>query len=319
MLSRVFKAMPVVYHPLFSAPQLPTGHRFPMQVFRRIYERLLSQQVIDSSQIHIPNMYGIDDHLKLVHCPDYLERFNTGTLSNEMKRRIGFKHITSDRCLIDRTKAEVAGTLLCARLALQHGMSCSTAGGTHHAHRSFGSGFCLVNDLAVTTEVLLSEGLASRILIVDLDVHQGDGTAAIFKELDRSNQVFTLSVHAEKNFPARKAASSLDIGLEDGCEDGEYLSTVAEALGSILPSFRPDLVLYDAGVDVHKDDELGKLSLTDEGIYRRDLLVMDSCLASGIPVAGFVGGGYHKCLDTLADRHILLHRAASRLWADHEL
>jgi acetoin utilization deacetylase AcuC-like enzyme len=218
--------------------------------------------------------------------------------------------------LIARTKAEVAGTTLCARLALECGLSCSTAGGTHHAHRSFGSGFCIVNDLAVTTEVLLSEGKVKRVLILDLDVHQGDGTASIF---EGRPDVFTLSVHAEKNFPARKQASTLDIGLQDGVEDDEYVGRVAEALGSVLPSFRPDLVLYDAGVDVHKDDELGKLSLSDEGIFRRDSLVLDSCMASGIPIACFVGGGYHSCLNTLADRHILLHRAASQLWLDHEL
>ena len=145
---------------------------------------------------------------------------------------------------------------------------------------------------------------------------QGDGTAACFPG---RTDVFTLSVHAESNFPARKATSSLDIGLPDGTADASYLSTVAEALGSVLSSYRPDIVLYDAGVDVHTDDALGRLDISDEGLARRELLVIDACLKAGVPLAGYVGGGYDDDLDTLADRHLCLHRAAARLWRERRL
>jgi len=306
-----------VYHPAYSAPQVPANHRFPMQVFDRIPHRLVHHhQLAIPQQLHCPPLLPPDDMLALVHCPEYLAAFSTGALDESRVRRIGFGAVTHTAALVERTKAEVAGTLLTARLALQHGVACNTAGGTHHAYRAHGSGYCILNDLAVTSEVLLREGAVSRVLILDLDVHQGDGTASIF---EGRSDVYTLSVHCESNFPARKQRSTLDIGLADGVADAEYLRVVAEVLPSVLSSFRPDLVLYDAGVDVHVDDELGRLALTDDGLRRRELLVLDTCLTHGVPVAGYVGGGYHEDLDVLADRHIWLHWAAQRMWYDHKL
>lgn len=206
------------------------------------------------------------------------------------------------------------GTALTALLALEHGLACNTAGGTHHAYHDRGSGFCILNDLATTAKLLLATNTVARVLIVDLDVHQGDGTAAILQ--DEPN-VFTLSVHARSNFPHRKQQSTLDVALEDGVGDEEYLGVVAGVLPDVLNTFRPDLVLYDAGVDTHADDALGHLALTDAGLLRRELLVLDTCLGFGVPVAGYVGGGYHADLTVLARRHCALHQAAQQLWGDH--
>lgn len=289
----------------------------PLQaVFQSIHDRLLSQNIISPQQVHIPPSLPSINKLKLVHDSEYISAFCNGTLDSHILRRIGFGDVTRTQTLIDRTKAEVAGTLLTAELALEHGLAVNTAGGTHHAFKDTGSGFCILNDLAVTAEVLLRRGACNRILILDLDVHQGDGTASIF---EGRSDVFTLSVHAANNFPARKQRSHLDIGLPDGTSDDIYLATVADALLDVLRTYRPDLVLYDAGVDPHVDDSLGRLALSDEGLARRELLVLDTCLGSDIPVAGVVGGGYHPDLDVLADRHCWLHKAAMELWEAHEL
>mmetsp|Transcript_25314 Transcript_25314/g.80093 ORF Transcript_25314/g.80093 Transcript_25314/m.80093 type:complete len:290 (+) Transcript_25314:297-1166(+) len=234
--------LPIVYHPLYSAPRFKEGHTFPMQVFERIHERLLDRGIVHPSQVHCPDVMPTAAQLHLAHCPDYVAAFRGGTLGDKELRRIGFPW---SEVLVERTESEVAGTLLTARLALQHGIACNTAGGTHHAHRDFGSGFCIFNDLAVTARLLLGEGLVSRVLVLDLDVHQGDGTAAILQGDDR---VFTLSVHCQDNFPARKQASDLDVGLRSGAGDAEYMRAISEVVPGALQDFRPDLVLYDAGV-----------------------------------------------------------------------
>lgn len=289
-----------------------------MAVFRRIHDRLLHHhRLVTPAQVHVPPSLPSDDDLRLVHDAEYLAAFNTGTLDDARTRRIGFGDVTRSPVLIERTKAEVAGTLLTAQLALRYGLAVNTAGGTHHAFPSFGSGFCLLNDLAVTAFHLLRHQpqRVRRVLILDLDVHQGDGTA-VCCAADPA-RIFTLSVHAESNFPARKQRSSLDVGLPDGTADAEYLPTVSDVLVDVLRRFRPDIVLYDAGVDVHVDDALGRLAISDEGLMRRELMVLDTCLGQGVPVAGYVGGGYSADLDVLADRHICLHRAALQMWDDY--
>ncbi|MFZ0268026.1 histone deacetylase, partial [Caulobacter sp.] len=190
---------------------------------------------------------------------------------------------------------------------LAHGIACNTAGGSHHAQADTGAGFCVFNDVAVAARRLLAEGAVGKVLVVDLDVHQGDGTARIF-EGDAS--VFTFSMHAEKNFPARKAVSDLDVDLPDGMGDEAYLETLSGILPDLLARTAPDLVFFNAGVDPHADDKLGRLSLSDEGLARREAYVLSSCLERGIPVAGVIGGGYDADIDRLAHRHALLHRAA---------
>jgi acetoin utilization deacetylase AcuC-like enzyme len=218
--------------------------------------------------------------------------------------------------LVNRTCVALAGTVLAAELALQHGLACNTAGGTHHAHYNYGSGFCIFNDLAVAPRLLQQRGLIQRALIIDLDVHQGDGTAAI---LQSDATIFTFSMHCEVNFPFHKQTSDLDVALPVGMEDSAYLTTLAAHLPDLLSQVKPDLVFYDAGVDPHREDSLGKLALSDEGLYQRDHLVIDACLRRGIPVAGVIGGGYQLMLDRLARRHCILHRAASDLFHVHRL
>lgn len=283
-----------------------------MAVFGRIHQRLLLTGVVDAQQVRSPQL-AERTVLERVHCPDYVRAFCSGTLLPAALRRMG---LPWSEALVERTLAEVGGTLLTAELALQHGLACNTAGGTHHAHRDAGSGFCILNDLAVTALSLLDRGLCQRVLIVDLDVHQGDGTATLLAGEPRA---FTLSLHCEDNFPARKATSSLDVPLPAGTDDDAYLAVLSQVLPTVLSSHAPDLVLYDAGVDVHGGDTLGRLALTDQGLWRREMCVLSSCLALGVPVAGLVGGGYHPDLDVLAARHCVLHRAAAQAWRDFKL
>lgn len=298
--------LPFVYHPNYVSP-LPPEHRFPMPKFGEIYHTLIREAIATPAQFHVPEI-AAEAWLELVHQPDYIQAFSAGTLHPKAIRRIG---LPWSQTLVTRTRAAVGGTVLTAQLALQHGLACNTAGGTHHAFPDYGSGFCVFNDLAVASRRVQRLGLAQKILIVDLDVHQGDGTAAIFQG---DSSVFTFSMHCHKNFPFRKQRSDLDVPLPEGMADDDYLKTLALHLPDILSQFRPDLVLYDAGVDPHRDDRLGKLALTDEGLFRRDKYVLESCLNRGYPVATVVGGGYHKNVTTLAYRHVLLHRAAAELY-----
>ncbi|NEO25995.1 MAG: histone deacetylase, partial [Kamptonema sp. SIO4C4] len=231
-----------------------------------------------------------------------------GTLDPKAQRRIGLPWSPG---LVTRTCTAVGGTILAAKLALDYGIACNTAGGTHHAFPDYGSGFCIFNDLAIASQVLLSLGRVQKILIVDLDVHQGDGTAFIFRDDPR---VFTFSMHCEVNFPSRKQPSDLDIPLPQGLDDEGYLQILAPTLPDLLTEVNPDLVLYDAGVDVHGGDRLGKLALSDRGLYRRDRLVLSTCAAAEYPVACVIGGGYCQDMSALVYRHSLLHQAATEVF-----
>ena len=303
--------LPLVYHADSVAP-LPPGHRFPMAKFRLLYERLIEDGVAVRSQFHAPNLPSID-WLELVHTPDYIRAYREGTLDAKAQRRIG---LPWSAALVNRTCIAVGGTILTAQLALEHGLACNTAGGTHHAFPSYGSGFCIFNDLAIACRVLQKLGLVRKVLIVDLDVHQGDGTAVIFAD-DAS--VFTFSMHCEVNFPGTKQQSDLDVPLPVGMEDEAYLQTLAAYLPDLLTQVQPDLVLYDAGVDTHLDDRLGKLALSDRGIYCREMQVLSTCLQQGYPVACVIGGGYAEDVEGLVYRHSLLHRAARDVYAQHRL
>lgn len=192
-------------------------------------------------------------------------------------------------------------------MALEHGVACHLAGGTHHAYPDHGSGFCIFNDCAVTAQVLLAEGQVQRLMVIDLDVHQGDATAAIFAQEPR---VFTLSVHCGSNFPLRKQQSDVDLALDDGIGDDAYLEAIGDLIPTLLDQQQPDLVLYNAGVDPHLEDRLGRLRLSDQGLLNRDRLVMDSCLRRNIPIATVIGGGYDD-LKPLVVRHGLVFRAAN--------
>jgi acetoin utilization deacetylase AcuC-like enzyme len=235
--------------------------------------------------------------VEAVHCPDYVAAILTQTLDSERERRIGFP-ITQR--VARRSLLASGGTWLAATLALEQGYAANTAGGSHHAHRAFGSGFCVLNDVAIMARRLLTEGRIGRLLVIDLDVHQGDGTAAIF---DGDPAVFTLSVHCEANFPVRKARSDLDIGLPMGTGDDAYLAVVEAHVPSLIDQVRPDLVAYVAGVDVHADDKLGRLALTDAGLMARETLVAQACRARGVPLVSVMGGGYGDDVDAVAARH----------------
>jgi len=301
---------PLVYHPAYSVP-LPDGHRFPMQKFRLLKERLEQLELALPGQIHqplpVPRRW-----LELVHGRRYHEAFARGRLSRQELRRIG---LPVSWPLVRRSWTAVGGTVLTARLALRHGLACHLAGGTHHAFPVHGSGFCIFNDLAVAARVLLAEGRVRQVLVVDLDVHQGDGTAAIFAAEPR---VFTFSMHGASNFPLHKQVSDRDLALEDGVGDDAYLRALQHALPDLLDRVRPDLVLYNAGVDPHRDDRLGRLDLSDDGLHRRDWMVIDAALRRRIPVATVIGGGYDH-LDALVERHTLVVRAADALARIHAI
>lgn len=300
--------LPLVYHPNYSCP-FPDNHRFVMSKFVRLHDYCQAQGLIRNNLFR-PQSATCDD-LSIAHAPQYLAMLCDQTLDPKAWRRIGLPWSAG---LIERTLTAPNGTLLSARLALQHGMACHLAGGTHHAHRDFGSGFCLVNDLAYTALTLLASGEAQRILIFDLDVHQGDGTAAILAHEPRA---FTCSIHCEKNFPFRKSASDLDIGLDNYLTDQQYLEVVENTLLSLLDKVQPDLVLYDAGADVWADDALGHLNISHSGVQQRDELVLSHCLRRHIPVASVIGGGYDSDHARLVRRHAIVIEAAAHLWPQY--
>lgn len=289
---------------------LPPGHRFPMQKFHHIFKFLVSDGIVqdNAEQVFLPTLPDWST-LALVHEEEYLRKLRGLTLSVQEVRKMG---LPQTKEIINRCLCETGGTILAGKLALERGLAASTAGGTHHAFPGFASGFCVLNDLAVAAMLYLEEQLVNKVLIVDLDVHQGDGTASIFAG---NENVFTFSMHCQQNFPLQKCQSDLDISVNEGLTGKDYMKVLSEYLPSVLDTFRPDLVMYDAGVDVHRADILGKLSLTDQCILERDLYVMDMVTRRhGVPCACVVGGGYSTDMETLAKRHTIIHRAASRVW-----
>ncbi|MCH9783979.1 MAG: histone deacetylase [Gammaproteobacteria bacterium] len=299
-------SVPLVYHPSYSFP-FPGRHRFPMEKFRLLHERLRDGGVAGAANLHRPGR-ARPALLSLAHCPEYLDRFLGNRLGEREAKRMG---LPWSEDLVRRTCIAPMGTLLTAQLALKHGIACHLAGGTHHAHYDFGSGFCILNDLAITARALRAGGLVERVLIFDCDVHQGDGTAAI---LAGDPDLFTCSIHCEKNFPTRKSRSDLDVGLPVGLEDDGYLEVVEETLTDLLRQLQPDLVLYDAGVDVYAGDPLGRLAVSLTGLAERERRVLTLCREHGVPVATVIGGGYDDDRPALARRHALVSEAAHQLW-----
>lgn len=277
-----------------------------MAKFELLHRLLLDQGLIRPDQIVQPVSIARRD-LERVHTRTYHQAFCRDDLSRAEQRRIGLPATTP---LIQRTWLAVGGTLATARLALQRGLACHLAGGTHHAHPDFGSGFCIFNDCAIAAHALLASGEVSRLMIIDLDVHQGDGTAACCADESR---IFTFSVHAASNFPLRKVASDVDLSLDDGMDDAAYLNAIGDHVPAWIDHVQPDLVLFNAGVDPHQEDRLGRLALTDHGLLCRDRLVLDACLRRSIPVATVIGGGYDS-LDALVPRHALVIRSAIEQW-----
>lgn len=292
--------LPLVTHPCYSYP-FPAGHRFPMDKFALLQAYLQAEGIAAASNVYRPGR-ARPELLALGHCQEYIERFITGTQAPAELRRMG---LPWSQPLVARTLISPNGTFLTALLALDRGMACHLAGGTHHAHFDFASGFCIFNDLAVAAKALIAQGKVRRVLIVDCDVHQGDGTAAILAD---DAAIFTFSLHCEKNFPVRKASSDLDIGLAPNTGDAVYLETLENHLDAVLQQFQPDFIFYDAGVDVYEHDPLGLLNITLEGIRERDRLVLEKCARRNIPVATVIGGGYYDALSGRADASLALAR-----------
>lgn len=284
---------------------LPPGHRFPMAKYARLreaVERMLPPALLEEAPA------VTDAQLALAHSHGYLRAARDGGLDRKDARRIGFPWSPE---LVARERRSVGGTLAGARAALRHGRGVNLAGGTHHAHPTHGGGFCLFNDAGVALRVLQQEGAIQRALVVDLDVHQGDGTARIFRD---DPAVFTLSVHGAANYPLKKPPSDLDVGLPRGTGDAAYLAALAEALDRAFAVQRPELVVYQAGVDPWEGDRLGTLSLTAEGMAARDAAVFSCCDAAGVPVVVTMGGGYAPEVDDIVALHAQTVRLALAPW-----
>ncbi|RRJ83619.1 histone deacetylase family protein [Aestuariirhabdus litorea] len=297
--------LPLVYHPSYSY-EFPEQHRFAMVKFRYLHDYLRQRGIATTDNLYRSGPC-LHKWLLQAHCPDYLTRLREGTLSHKEQRELGLPWTPG---LAKRTFISPGGTLLTALLAMRYGVACHLAGGTHHAHYDKASGFCCLNDLAVTALAMLEQPGIERVLVFDCDVHQGDGTAAILAARD---DAFTCSIHCEKNFPARKQLSNLDVGLVDGIEDEAYLQIVMETLQQCLDRVRPDLVLYDAGVDVFAGDPLGRACISEEGIARRDRQVLGAIRERNIPVATVIGGGYDDDRWALARRHAIVVEQALAL------
>ncbi|MEZ5835382.1 MAG: histone deacetylase [Geminicoccaceae bacterium] len=296
---------PLVYHPAY-APRLPRGHRFPMPKFERLLALLIRKGLADPCCRYRP-VPAPRGWLELAHTQDYVTAVLEQRLDPAAERRLG---LPMNEEVALRARAAVAGTVLASRLALEHGMACNLAGGSHHAFADAGSGFCVFNDVAVASRVLLSEGQVRRVLVIDLDVHQGDGTASIMRG---DPSVFTFSMHCRTNFPARKERSHLDLALDPGCGDDDYLVVLDRLLRPLIAGLRPDIVFYNAGVDPHERDRLGRLALTDAGLRAREETVLRTVRGAGIPLVCVVGGGYGEDIEEVVARHAVLHEVARDL------
>jgi acetoin utilization deacetylase AcuC-like enzyme len=284
---------------------LPEGHRFPMAKYARLRARVVDEGIIAPADLLVPEA-ATDDELCQAHTPGYVSAISLGTISREAVRRIGFPWSPG---MVERSRRSVGATIAAARQALGDGTAVNLAGGTHHAFADRGEGFCVFNDVAVAARVVRREGRIGRALVVDCDVHQGNGTASIFRD---DETVFTLSIHGEKNYPFHKEVSDLDLTLPDGAGDVAYLDLLDTHLDAVLDRHGPDLVFYLAGADAYAGDRLGRLALTFDGLAARDALVLERCRRRGIAVAVSMGGGYAHDIDDIVRIHAQTVREAGR-------
>jgi acetoin utilization deacetylase AcuC-like enzyme len=282
---------------------LPDGHRFPIAKYELLRERVVRDGLVQPSDVREPER-AAHEAIRQVHTDDYVDRFVAGTLDERSLRRLGFPWSEG---LVERSFRAVGGTCEASRAALDDGIAMNLAGGTHHAFSDHGEGFCVFNDVAVAIRSLQRSALIRRAAVVDLDVHQGNGTHAIFAGDD---SVFTFSMHGRRNYPFAKVAGSLDIELEDGTGDEHYIAQLAESLPAALAAAQPDLVIYLAGADPLAGDRLGRLALTHDGLARRDALVIATCREVGIPVAITIAGGYGRDIDETVVAHVNTVRVA---------
>lgn len=294
--------MRVYYSDQFIVP-LPDGHRFPIRKYRMLREVLLERGVLKLAEL-VESVPVDRECLERVHTPAYLDALFEGRLTEAEIRRMGFPWTEG---LLTRSRASVGGTLAAARHALGHGFAGNLAGGTHHAFADHGEGYCVFNDIAVAIRTLQAERRISRAVIIDLDVHQGNGTASIFADDDA---VFTFSMHGEYNFPFRKQRSSRDVGLPDGVGDADYLAALEQHLPEVLEAAGADLVFYQGGVDALEEDTLGRLAMTHAGLRERDRLVFEAAWHRGLPVVTTLGGGYARPIEATVDAHVGTYEVA---------
>jgi len=293
--------LPVVNHEDYFA-KIGDDHKFPINKFGELANYLTQNKIV--KKFHKPYACSFET-LSYAHSENYISSIKNKTLSNEGVKKIGFPLIDS---VVQRSLVATGGTVLASKLAINYGISCNTAGGSHHANYDSGAGYCVFNDVAVAAHYLLNRGLANKILIVDLDVHQGNGNSEIFKD---NRSVFTFSMHSKTNYPAKKSNSDLDVELEDNLEDDAYIKTLKHYLNE-LNQENFDFVFYIAGVDIHFNDRLGKLKISDEGIKFRDELVIENFFSRRIPFCGVLGGGYNKDFNKLVELHSILHQSCAK-------
>ncbi len=297
----------VAFSPIYIY-SLPPGHRFPMVKYELIAEQLLHEGTVSEASFFHPQSVS-DETLLLTHTPEYLAKLHRLDLTRREVRDIGFP---VSKALIDRGKCIAQGTIDCALYAIEHGVALNVAGGTHHSFADRGEGFCVFNDFAIAANYLLSQKLAKQILIIDLDVHQGNGTAKIF---ENDLRVYTFSMHGERNYPLRKMQSDLDIGLPDQTDDLIYLSKLSDHLELLIDQVTPDIVFYLSGVDVLATDKLGRLALSRAGCRQRDEMVLSACHQRQIPVAVSMGGGYSHRIADIVEAHANTFRVAHEIYA----
>jgi acetoin utilization deacetylase AcuC-like enzyme len=297
--------MKAFYSGSFVLP-LPEDHRFPMRKYARLKERLLEEQILSLGDLYIPPGATDEDILRC-HNADYLEGVKNGTLSTQEIRRIGFPWSPQ---MVERSRRSSGATIEAARAALSgDGIAVNLAGGTHHACQDHGEGYCVFNDATIAARSMQAQGLAHRVVVIDTDVHQGNGTADIARG---DPTIFTFSIHGEKNFPFRKIDGDLDIGLPDGTGDEVYLEMVEEGTRRAIMNAGADLAIFIAGADAFAGDRLGKLNISKAGLAQRDSLVLDMCAASGLPVAIAMGGGYAENVEDIVDIHVQTVRIAAQ-------
>jgi acetoin utilization deacetylase AcuC-like enzyme len=294
--------LPVINHEDYFA-KIGDDHKFQINKFSELAKYLIDQKIV--KEFHKPYPCS-DETLKRAHSEKYIKDIKNKTLDKNGVKKIGFPLVDS---VVQRSLVATGGTVLASKLAINYGLACNTAGGSHHANFEGGAGYCVFNDVAVAAYYLLDRGLAGRILIVDLDVHQGNGNSDIFKG---NSNVFTFSMHSKSNYPTKKSISDLDVELEDNLEDKQYLKTLKFYLNE-LNEENFDYVFYIAGVDIHHNDRLGKLKISDEGIKERDELVTENFFSKGIPLCGVLGGGYNKDFNKLVELHSFLHQSCAKL------
>lgn len=296
----------IAFSPIYEYP-LPKGHRFPMDKYSLIPQQLIYEGTVQDKQFFHPDPIS-EEIILLTHSAKYWEDLKNQTLSEKEIRAIGFPMTP---LLVERGRHIAAGTLQCVEYAIKHGISMNAAGGTHHAFKEKGEGFCVFNDIAIAANHLIHSNKFNNILIVDLDVHQGNGSASIF---NGQGQVFTFSIHGAKNYPFRKEASHLDIGLPDGTEDEAYLKILFNILPRVIDQHRPELIFYQAGVDILSTDRLGRLSVSREGCRKRDKYVMEICKKNKIPLVVTMGGGYSPQLSHIIEAHANTFRTATEVY-----